>query len=68
MVVNPVVDFVSPPSPSDWHALETTTSVKCLDSDRSQGLSLEQVAERLRQYGTNELQIDQEMVSRAIQG
>jgi Ca2+-transporting ATPase len=38
-----------------WHALEAEKSLELLQSDRQQGLTAQQVAERLQQYGTNEL-------------
>jgi P-type Ca2+ transporter type 2C len=57
MAVFPPADSVASPSlpPSIWHAQETAAVVESLQSDSGQGLSLEQVAERLRQYGNNEL-------------
>jgi P-type Ca2+ transporter type 2C len=43
-------------SPPVWHTLEADKSLEILQSDRELGLTAQQVAERLEQYGTNELQ------------
>jgi Ca2+-transporting ATPase len=38
-----------------WHTLEIEETLSLLESDRHTGLTPQQVAERLQQYGTNEL-------------
>jgi P-type Ca2+ transporter type 2C len=43
-------------SPPVWHVLEADKALEILQSDRELGLTAQQTAERLEQYGTNELQ------------
>ncbi|NJM76932.1 MAG: hypothetical protein HC852_15520, partial [Acaryochloridaceae cyanobacterium RU_4_10] len=38
-----------------WHTVEADKAVRSLESDRANGLTSQQVAERLQRYGTNEL-------------
>lgn len=45
------------PSPNTaWHTLDTVGSLATLNSDRTTGLSEQEAATRLEQYGTNELE------------
>lgn len=39
-----------------WHAIDIQTTLARLESDRTHGLTKQQVHERLRQYGPNELE------------
>lgn len=42
-------------SPKAWHTLEADKALEVLQSDRQSGLTEQQVAKRLEQYGPNEL-------------
>jgi P-type Ca2+ transporter type 2C len=44
-----------PDSPKAWHTLEADKALEVLQSDRQSGLTEQQVAKRLDQYGPNEL-------------
>lgn len=44
-----------PDSPKAWHTLEADKALEVLQSDRQSGLTGQQVAKRLDQYGPNEL-------------
>lgn len=44
-----------PGHPTSWHILDAEKAVILLNSDRTEGLTLAQAAERLQQYGPNEL-------------
>ncbi|HHP7243841.1 MAG TPA: cation-translocating P-type ATPase [Elainellaceae cyanobacterium] len=59
MVTLPSSDGQSDPLPdahtTPWHALDIEKALTTLDSDRQKGLTSDNAAERLRQYGLNEL-------------
>jgi P-type Ca2+ transporter type 2C len=44
-----------PAEPTAWHTVEAEKALVLLKSDRTHGLPLGQIPERLEQYGTNEL-------------
>jgi P-type Ca2+ transporter type 2C len=46
---------VSPLDVTNWHTVEAEEAVRSLESNRANGLTSQQVAERLQRYGTNEL-------------
>ena len=47
---------ISQPSTSQsWHTIEAEKALGLLKSDRTQGLTQEQVDQNLQHYGTNEL-------------
>jgi P-type Ca2+ transporter type 2C len=46
---------VSPLDATNWHTVEAEKALRSLESDRANGLTSQQVTERLQRYGTNEL-------------
>jgi P-type Ca2+ transporter type 2C len=46
---------VSPLDATNWHTVEAEKALRSLESDRTNGLTSQQVTERLQRYGTNEL-------------
>jgi P-type Ca2+ transporter type 2C len=46
---------VSPLDTTNWHTVEAEKALRSLESDRTNGLTSQQVTERLQRYGTNEL-------------
>jgi P-type Ca2+ transporter type 2C len=46
---------VSPLDATNWHTVEAEKAIRSLESDRVNGLTSQQVTERLQRYGTNEL-------------